>query len=117
MEKTKKVSDEKQCDIHVVTQKTFVEEQVERTLELKQQIKDGTLEELPFKHPSSKHAPDQKCETCLGTGYKLKKKDRFAVLTFKYAYKDCFAFFCECTFFNEEDTTTVKEMFGSLNGG
>ena len=86
-------------------------------LELNKEIKDGTLKEIPFKNPKSKHDPDEKCGTCLGTGWKLIPKERFTTLEGKYSYKNCYAFFCECTYFSKEDTQTVKQMFGALNGG
>jgi hypothetical protein len=85
-------------------------------LELKKEIADGTLKDIPFVHPKSKHAPDEKCDTCLGTGWKLIYKHKFTVLEGKYSYKDCFGFFCACTWFSQEDTKLVNEMFSSLNG-
>lgn len=85
-------------------------------LELKKEIADGTLTEIPFVNPKSKHAPDEKCDTCLGTGWKLIYKHKFTVLEGNYSYKDCFGFFCECTFFSKEDAKLVNGMFSSLNG-
>lgn len=85
-------------------------------LELKKEISDGTLKEIPFVNPKSKHAPDDKCDTCLGTGWKLIYKHKFTVLEGKHSYKDCFGFFCECTFFSKEDAKIVNGVFSSLNG-
>lgn len=84
-------------------------------LELKKEIANGTLKDIPFVHPKSKHAPENKCDTCLGTGWKLIYKYKFTVLGGTYAYKDCYSFICECTFFSKQDVKLVNEMFSSLN--
>jgi hypothetical protein len=83
-------------------------------LELKKEIADGTLKDIPFVHPKSKHAPKDKCDTCLGTGWKLIYKYKFTELVGIYTYKDCYGFFCECTFFPKQDAKLVNEMFSSL---